>query len=238
MTQGERLRIGEIARKASVAPSTIKFYMSKGLLPRPVKTSRNMAYYDRSTVERVRLIKELQEKAFLPLSVVRRILKNSSNVGEIKEYFRNLRPTALDLGFEPVEEGRILDKGYLTAGELRSLARMGVLDPIERDGKRYYSADDAAIVENLIKMRRAGFNPERGFRIEQMKVYQEALEKLAQKEMELALQGIVGKMKVKDLAAVAGEVMSSANEMIGIMHRKIVRRMLRSIRKEMEGRSS
>ena len=121
--------MSEIARRAAVAPSTIKFYMSQGLLPKPVKTSRNMAYYDRSTVERVKLIKELQEKAFLPLHVVRRILRNTSDLNEIRSYFHIFRGPVPGTRFEQVEEQKLLDPGHLTAEELKRLARMGVVEP-------------------------------------------------------------------------------------------------------------
>ncbi|MBI2059800.1 MAG: MerR family transcriptional regulator [Nitrospirae bacterium] len=234
MLQEERLKMSEIARRAAVAPSTIKFYMQQGLLPKPVKTSRNMAYYERSTVERVKLIKELQGKAFLPLHVVRRIMKNTPDLNDIRAYFHIFRGPVAGTRFEPVEEQKLLEEGHLSSEEIKRLARIGVVEPEARDGKRYYDADDAAIVRLLVKMRKAGFNPERGFKVEQLRMYKEALEPLARREVELAVRGVVGKMKVEDLIAVAGEIMSSANELIGVMHRKIVRKMLRSIRKEME----
>ena len=49
-------------------------YLREGLLPEPVKTSRNMAYYPPEFVERIRLIKQLQEERFMPLRVIRDLL--------------------------------------------------------------------------------------------------------------------------------------------------------------------
>ena len=60
------LRIGQLANMAGVSAPTIKHYVKEGLLPRPVKTSRNMAYYDESCVERINLIKRIQKERFLP----------------------------------------------------------------------------------------------------------------------------------------------------------------------------
>src|SRR5438105_1484381 len=40
------IRIGELARRAGVNRGTVQHYLREGLLPRPVKTHRNMAYYD------------------------------------------------------------------------------------------------------------------------------------------------------------------------------------------------
>ena len=54
-----------------VPPGTIRYYINEELLPKPLKTHRNMAYYDQSYVGRIKLIRELQEKRYLPLSIIR-----------------------------------------------------------------------------------------------------------------------------------------------------------------------
>ena len=77
----ELLRISELADAAGVSAGTIKHYLREGLLPEPVKTSRNMAWYPREWVERVKLIKQLQEERFLPLKVIREVLEQGGNGG-------------------------------------------------------------------------------------------------------------------------------------------------------------
>ena len=52
----------------------MRHYLREGLLPEPVKTSRNMAYYPPEFVDRIRLIKQLQEERFMPLRVIRDLL--------------------------------------------------------------------------------------------------------------------------------------------------------------------
>jgi DNA-binding transcriptional MerR regulator len=68
------LRIGELVRKSGVSRATIQHYLNEGLLPRPRKAGQTMAWYDASTVERVRLIKELQRR-HLPLQAIRPLLE-------------------------------------------------------------------------------------------------------------------------------------------------------------------
>ena len=70
----------DLAEAAGVSAGTIKHYLREGLLPEPVKTSRNMAWYPREFVERVRLIKQLQEERFLPLKVIRDVLENGGDL--------------------------------------------------------------------------------------------------------------------------------------------------------------
>ena len=69
----------ELAEAAGVSAGTIKHYLREGLLPEPVKTSRNMAWYPREFVERVKLIKQLQEERFLPLKVIKEVLEHGGD---------------------------------------------------------------------------------------------------------------------------------------------------------------
>ena len=60
------LKMSELAERSGVSAGPIKHYLREGLLPEPVKTPRNMAYYPPDFVERIRLIKRLQEERFMP----------------------------------------------------------------------------------------------------------------------------------------------------------------------------
>src|SRR5687768_16064729 len=73
-SDAEMLRMGELAEASGVSAGTIKHYLREGLLPEPVRTSRNMAYYPHEFVERIRLIKQLQEERFMPLRVIKSML--------------------------------------------------------------------------------------------------------------------------------------------------------------------
>ena len=66
--------MGELAEASGVPAPTIKHYLREGLLPEPVKTSRNMAYYPPEFVDRIRLIKQLQEERFMPLKAIKSVL--------------------------------------------------------------------------------------------------------------------------------------------------------------------
>src|SRR5580765_2218052 len=73
---GDLLRIGELAEASGVPVPTIKHYLREGLLPEPVKTSRNMAYYPPEFVDRIKLIKQLQEERFMPLKAIKSVLED------------------------------------------------------------------------------------------------------------------------------------------------------------------
>ena len=71
----ELLKISELAERSGVPVATVRHYLREGLLPEPVKTSRNLAYYPPRFVDRIRLIKQLQEERFMPLRVIRDLLE-------------------------------------------------------------------------------------------------------------------------------------------------------------------
>jgi len=68
------LKMAELAEQSGVSAGTIKHYLREGLLPEPVRTSRNMAYYPPEFVERIRLIKRLQEDRFMPLRLIKGVI--------------------------------------------------------------------------------------------------------------------------------------------------------------------
>ena len=59
------LKMSELVEASGVPAATIKHYLREGLLPEPIKTSRNMAWYRPETVERIALIRRLQDERFM-----------------------------------------------------------------------------------------------------------------------------------------------------------------------------
>ena len=68
------LRMNELAQATGVPKSTILHYLNEGLLPDPVKTSRNMAYYAPECVDRLRYIQHLKRRHRLSLAEIRQVL--------------------------------------------------------------------------------------------------------------------------------------------------------------------
>ena len=68
------LRMKEIVERTGENKSTILHYIHLGLLPEPLRTSKNMAYYPESYIELLNIIRTLQNRFFLPLHAIKRIL--------------------------------------------------------------------------------------------------------------------------------------------------------------------
>jgi DNA-binding transcriptional MerR regulator len=152
------VKMSVLARMSGVPAATIKHYVHEGLLPDPVRTSRNMAYYPTSLVERVQRIKHLQRTRFLPLDVIRRVLDESS-MDQADEAIgatlaRVLEPVA------PVESRTRADlvRAGMPPAQLDFLIAAKIVAPDPRTGS--FSGDDLELLRVLGAARRAGLDPE------------------------------------------------------------------------------
>ena len=54
------MKMSQLAAASDLTVSTIKFYMSQGLLPRPKKSKPNVAFYDEAFLKRLMVIKKMR----------------------------------------------------------------------------------------------------------------------------------------------------------------------------------
>ena len=200
----EMLRMGELARASGVSAATIKHYLREGLLPEPVKTSRNMAYYPPEFVDRIRAIKRLQEERFMPLRLIREVLEQAD------------RPRT------PHRE--VLERYDLPANVLDRLAELGVLTP-HPDG---YDPDDVAVIDAIVRFRAGGYDEALGFTVYDTLRYREALRPLVEKEVALLVERL-GDVEPERAVAIVRAGRDPLRELIGAMHSKLLRTRWRSM---------
>ena len=82
-TEASMLKMKALMAATGVSKATIAHYVKEGLLPMPKRTSRNMAYYDVSCVERIIFIKKMQANHRLPLSQIKLILEQRDKGREV-----------------------------------------------------------------------------------------------------------------------------------------------------------
>ena len=184
----ELLKMSELAERADVPVATVRHYLREGLLPEPVKTSRNMAYYPPEFAERIRLIKQLQEQRFMPLRVIRELLDAAG--GDL-ERLRALAETgdvlvarALGPERERTPEEEVLERFEIPERALGRLAELGVLTP-DDDG---YSPTDVRIIEAIARFRAAGWNETTGFGARDVARLMKGLEPVIADELELLVE--------------------------------------------------
>ena len=69
------MKMKDLVDLSGAPKSTIIHYVNEGLLPEPIRTGPNMAYYAPSCVERISFIKQAQAKHRLPLTAIKGILR-------------------------------------------------------------------------------------------------------------------------------------------------------------------
>jgi DNA-binding transcriptional MerR regulator len=216
MTADGLLKMGELAARSGVSAGTIKHYLREGLLGDGegiVRTSRNMAYYPPAFVERIRLIKRLQEERHLPLRIIReQILERALAQGEGAR----------------VAAAEVRRRYELPQVVLTRLADLGVLSPT-RAG---HDADDLKIIEAIARFRAGGYDEALGFTVYDTLRYREALAPLVEEEVRTLLDRLAGEVTVDRAAEIIASGAEPLRELIGAMHSKLLLAELRRQLKE------
>lgn len=71
MSEQAIMRIKELSQKSGVTKSTIHYYLREGILHRPTKTGRTMAYYDGSHLQKLATIKRLKKDHRMPIAFLK-----------------------------------------------------------------------------------------------------------------------------------------------------------------------
>lgn len=218
---GTLIRISELAERADVPVATVRHYLREGLLPEPVKTSRNMAYYPPEFVERIRLIKQLQEDRFMPLRVIRELLDSANGdverLRELAESGDELLARALAPERERTSEAEILGRFEIPERALRRLTELGVLSPTAAG----YPASDVRIIEAISRFRDAGWNEKTGFGARDVARLMKGLEPVIADELRLLIE----RFSALDAERAAGLVEGGAAPfpaLIGALHAKLL----------------
>ncbi len=236
------LKISDLARDTGVSTATIKFYIREGLLPKPtLKTGRNMAYYGRGFVERIRVIKELQQKRFLPLDVIRAILDRDSSVISEREIdtLLSVEGTFYEAihfapGREPMTRKEAIEKYNLDLKELQFSIDQGMLTPVVRSGVETFEGDDLAMLEVFCKLKEAGFSSELIPIETTMPIYLEAMDKLAQAELKIFTRAVTGKVDDGEVAQMALEGVKLIEDFIVLLRRKRMLKAIQELRRNNE----
>jgi DNA-binding transcriptional MerR regulator len=222
------LKMSELAERSGVSTGTIKHYLREGLLgsdEEVVRTSRNMAYYPTEFVDRVRLIKRLQEERFMPLRVIRELMSSDP---ERAERMIELEDRILERAIAARESGRVsrarVRETYdVPSNVLQRLEEIGVLTPTARG----YDSDDIAIIEAISRFRAGGYEEDIGFTVYDTLRYRKALEPLVEEEVRVLLDRLAGKVEADRAVEIIASGADPLRDLIGAMHSKLLLAALR-----------
>jgi DNA-binding transcriptional MerR regulator len=213
------LRMGELSEASGVPAPTIKHYLREGLLPEPVKTSRNMAYYPPEFVERIGLIKRLQEERFMPLKAIKSVLDDDpERAGAILELEDRVLDRAL-AGERARTSAAEARKRYGVPKEvLDRLEELEVLSP----NSRGYSPSDMTIIEAISRFRAGGYDEQIGFTVYDTLRYKEALEKLVREEVDVVMNRLAGEVPPERVVEMLEAGAQPLKDLIAALHTKLM----------------
>jgi DNA-binding transcriptional MerR regulator len=225
----------ELAEAAGVSAGTIKHYLREGLLPDPIKTSRNMAYYPQEFVERVRLIKQLQEERFLPLKVIKEVLEDGGE-GQGPERLRaliELEDRVLERALRGEDERGLsaaeVKRQYgLPAEALERLEQLDVLTPQVVNGDKRYGPADVQIIEAIGRMRTSGYSEALGFTVYDTLIYKTNLERMVHEEVAVMMERLAGEMDAEEAAELVERAVEPMRDLITALRSKLLISELRA----------
>ncbi|MDP9188527.1 MAG: MerR family transcriptional regulator [Actinomycetota bacterium] len=211
------IRMGELAEASGVSAATIKHYLREGLLPEPVKTSRNMAYYPAEFVERIRLIKQLQEERYMPLRVIKDLLDEDPGRA------RNL----IELGDRLLERAKQGEEQRTPAAEVRqryaipqeALDRLAELEVVTPDADGF-SPTDLRIIAAIASFRAGGYDERIGFTVYDTLRYKKAMAELVKQEVDVLMDRLAGEMDAARALELIESGVEPLNELMAALRTK------------------
>ncbi|MDJ0783111.1 MAG: MerR family transcriptional regulator [Desulfosarcinaceae bacterium] len=150
------LKMKELAAATGLTKATLLHYVRQKLLPEPVRTSPNMAWYPPHTVDRARFVKQVQHRHRLPLAAIRglvRALDQGRDVAPLVELQAALFGRQ---GARRLSRSGFGRKTGLSEAQIDDLCDRGLIIPLEA-GR--FDAQDVALGRLLARGLRLGIRP-------------------------------------------------------------------------------
>jgi DNA-binding transcriptional MerR regulator len=231
------LKMSELAERSGVSAGTIKHYLREGLLGDDGeirRTSRNMAWYPAEYVERIRLIKRLQEERFMPLRVIGQLLRDDPQRVEalIELEDRIVERASATAGKQGRTSRRTVEQAYdVPRNVLERLEQLGVLTP----NGRGYDPYDVKVIEAISRFRAGGYDEAIGFTVYDTLRYREALQPLVEEEVRVLLGRLAGSVDEDRAVEIIASGAEPLEDLIAAMHSKLLLAALRHIGDQRRG---
>ena len=189
-----RLRMKDLCAATGLSRQAIHFYIQQGLVAEGAKTGRNMAWYGPAHVERLRLIRRLQEERFLPLSAIRAMLADdttalpASQQSLLAEIAARLPADVVGDHGRTVRLDDALARHGVSAADGERLIELGHL-AVRGDGAdRELPADHERLIALWAQWRALGFTDARGFAPDDLALFVEVADRLVAHETSILLE--------------------------------------------------
>jgi DNA-binding transcriptional MerR regulator len=222
------LKMSELAERSGVSTATIKHYLREGLLDdagEVLRTSRNMAYYPPGYVERIQLIKRLQEDRYMPLRVIREVIeRDPDQARRLLEVEERILERALEVqGTARMTADDARERFAIPLEALRRLGELGVVSPVA-DG---YHPDDVKILEAIARFRAGGYDERIGFTVYDTLRYRDALAPVVEEEVRTFIDRLAGQVGPDEAVEIVSSGVEPLRDLLGAMHTRMLLAELR-----------
>ena len=233
----DRFPMRVLIKKTGVTKQAIHFYIKEGILPRPLKIGRNVAYYDEEYVKRLKQIKELQ-KRFIPLRVIKQLLtaREKEVDKKLDELQRRLNLPADILGpklcfsFEDLKE-----RTGLSSKELKKLEEMGVISSSSGTEAKKYEREDLELALLVGKLKEVGYSEERGFTgISGLTLYVNHIKEIAEEEIGRFFENLPENLSPQEAGYLADKGIEIYSDFIALLRKKLIKQKGREILRQVD----
>lgn len=227
-SSGKKLmRMRDLVAATGLPKGTIQYYINEGLISKPIKKSVNSALYTENHLNDILLVKSLQKKRFLPLSVIKEIMKGGDgqlSMNEIKTLMelqgKIFRSISEETGFKAMTAKQLSRQTGISLSDIKHAEALGIISPTKKGRVKHYGEDDVRLMECWAEVKQIGFTKELGFDLEIAVIHQNTIRKLAEEEGKVIATRLTGKFNVDEIARMIEKITPVINTMIGIMHKK------------------
>ncbi len=170
------MRMKALTEATGLPKSAILHYVVQGLLPEPVRTSPNMAYYDPACIERIDFIKAMQKKYALPLSKIKMLLSRRDEGMDVTPLIELGATIFGNPEDAPLGEAEFCEATGLRPVEVRKLKKIGLLLPSEKGRYNQQDVEIGGIYARCIAL---------GAKADDFIFYAEAAKEIVDREMQL-----------------------------------------------------
>lgn len=212
-------RIKELIEKTGISRETIHFYLIEGLLPEPDIKTKNMSWYSQKHIERLNLIKELQEKQFLPLKAIKAILNNAEDynfTNNQKKLIQTIKNDFINNQEKKSSIKQVLKNKDITLEEINQMKSIGYIT-----NEKFFTKEDIKLIDSWISLKKMGINSNSGFSVKNLDIFIDIAEIIFNQEFSIFAQNLykLDNNQIKDIVKNSIPVI---NEIISTLHHKKV----------------
>lgn len=226
----------ELSEITGVKAPTIRYYITQGILPKPYKTHKNMAYYDERYISLIRLIKKFQKEHFLPLDIIKKAIEDLGHEKapvmeqELTDKLFEaqqigwMEPSNVNKLVKPVNKEKLMELSKITEKDLKKSLKKGVL---VMDETGCFNVQDVKLA-SLIAQIREHLSDERGFSYDFITIHHDFILDVVDKEFKYFFTRIVnGELTVPAAKELAVKCIELLYVMFPIIHKRYLNKKIK-----------